>query len=401
MKYVPTNVTVSGNTITLECDVENGVFRKATSLSVAYAGLDAIGTGNIRDNCMDEGLYQYLDDRNDRAVNGKNSISHSSKDASGESIIGQNYPMYNWLASFRYQVTVPACEHSYTNGKCSVCGALDAHVEFYSLSLKGNIAVNYYMYIDEALAADPDGYMEFTTPRGGAVQIPVSQAVVQTVEGQKYYVFTATVAAKEMMDTIEGKFICGESQSEVFCYSVKEYADIILGDEAYAKAQPLVRAMLQYGAWAQKQFDYNEDKLPMEVSDLTEVTLADLEAFAPVLNQGTEKVKLVSSSLILKTETTLRLYFSGNLTATYNGSPLEVSFDEDVNLYYVDITNISAKNLGDTFTLEISDGTDTAQVSWCPLSYCYNILNKDADSELQNTVKALYLYNQAANAYFK
>ena len=402
VKYVPTNVTVSGSAITLECDAANGVFRKATSLSVAYAGLDAIGTGNIRDNCTDSGLYQYLDDRNDRAVSGNNSISHSSKDASGASIIGQNYPLYNWLASFRSQVTVPACEHSYTDGKCSVCGGLDAYVEFYSLSLKGNIAVNYYMYLDEAVAADPDGYMEFTTPRDGAVQIPVSQANVQTVDGQKYYVFTATVAAKEMMDTIQGQYICGESKSEIFYYSVKEYAEIILNDEAYAKVQPLVEAMLVYGAWAQKQFNYNEDNLPIEVSDLSQITADTLSKFKPLENQGTAAVSFYATSLILESETTMRLYFqcTKEPTITFRDKQLEVT-KIDGGYCYVDIPNISAKNLSDTFTLTVSDGAETTNVQCCPLSYCYNILSKETDSDLLNTVRALYLYNEAANNYFK
>ena len=270
------------------------------------------------------------------------------------------------------------------------------------------------MYLDEAVAADPDGYMEFTTPRDGAVQIPVSQANVQTVDGQKYYVFTATVAAKEMMDTIQGQYICGESKSEIFYYSVKEYAEIILNDEAYAKVQPLVEAMLVYGAWAQKQFGYNTDNLPVETENLEGITAETLANFAPAVTPNELNVKFIGSSLILETETTMRLYFQGTSqpTVSLGGNALAVTSQtmEGATVYYVDVKNIAAKNLSDSFILEVSDGTTTAEIAYCPLSYCYNVLDGSMDEKfddaealavLKNTVRALYLYNQAANNYFK
>ena len=94
----PTNVTVSGNEIILTLDGAN--LSSADSITVQYAGKNANGTGNIRDNCTDLGYYEYLDDSADKGISGDKSISHSSLDAEGNSIIGKNYPMYNWLASF-------------------------------------------------------------------------------------------------------------------------------------------------------------------------------------------------------------------------------------------------------------------------------------------------------------
>ena len=64
----------------------------------------------------------------------------------------------------------------------------------------------------------------------------------------------------------------------------------------------------------------------------------------------------------------------------------------------------SAKNLDDTFTIVIHDGTDEATISYCPMTYCYNVLTAGADvvgEAMVNTAKALYLYNQAANEYFQ
>ena len=95
----PTAVTVSGNEILIT--VPDGTkLLSANSITVQYAGSSASGTGNIRDNCTDLGYYKYLDDSADKGTSGDKTISHSSLDASGNSIVGKNYPMYNWLASF-------------------------------------------------------------------------------------------------------------------------------------------------------------------------------------------------------------------------------------------------------------------------------------------------------------
>ena len=51
------------------------------------------------------------------------------------------------------------------------------------------------------------------------------------------------------------------------------------------------------------------------------------------------------------------------------------------------------------FSISI-DGAEVGAVSYIPMSYCYSVLTGKADENLQNVVKALYLYNQAANAYF-
>ena len=97
----PSGVTVAGNEIVLT--VPDGTnLLSANSIIIQYAGKNAKGTGNIRDNCTDLGYYKYLDDSADKGTSGDKTISHSSLDAERNSIIGQNYPMYNWLASFSY-----------------------------------------------------------------------------------------------------------------------------------------------------------------------------------------------------------------------------------------------------------------------------------------------------------
>ena len=66
---------------------------------------------------------------------------------------------------------------------------------------------------------------------------------------------------------------------------------------------------------------------------------------------------------------------------------------------YLQLENIAAPNLDTLHTFTVTDGTDTYTVKACALSYAYTSV-KNGDSARQDLGKALYLYNQAANAYF-
>ena len=100
---VPTQVAICGDCIELTLPTD----LTSESVYLYYAGKNAAGTGNIRDNCTELGFYEYLDDSNDTGTGNNQSISHSALDADGHSIIGQKYPLYNWLSAFCYEVEVP------------------------------------------------------------------------------------------------------------------------------------------------------------------------------------------------------------------------------------------------------------------------------------------------------
>ena len=96
---VPTDISVSGDCITLTVPSD---LSAAETVYLYYAGKNAAGTGNIRDNCAELGFYEYLDDSSDIGTGKNQGVSYSALDASGHSLIGKKYPLYNWLASFCY-----------------------------------------------------------------------------------------------------------------------------------------------------------------------------------------------------------------------------------------------------------------------------------------------------------
>ena len=74
---------------------------------------------------------------------------------------------------------------------------------------------------------------------------------------------------------------------------------------------------------------------------------------------------------------------------------------KDGDRYVLTIHNIAAKDLDRMYTVTISANGETQEIHTCALSYCYTVLERGtASAEMQNISRALYLYNQAANAYF-
>ena len=168
------------------------------------------------------------------------------------------------------------------DGKCDDCGAIidgiGAKLAGYSLSLTGNIGVNFYMELSDDVVNDASAYMNFTLPNGTTSKVYVSgthedgsTATTDTTvkNGVTYYVFTCEVAAKEMTSDIKAQMIGnnGEKKGTVYTYTVKEYADYILShmsaeesDISKATIQ-LVKGMLNYGGAAQIYFVFKTDKL--------------------------------------------------------------------------------------------------------------------------------------------
>ncbi len=295
------------------------------------------------------------------------------------------------------------------SGYCDTCNCQMEITRLYScsISLKGNIAINYYMILSDSVAADENAYMQFTMVDGEIIKLPVSRSVKTVLEGVTFYVFTCEVDAMEMTDQVVSQFFYEGGSTQEHAYSVQTYAHNMLKNKSNEKLETLIKAMLHYGAASQIHFEYNTDKLAnagLEVPDYSNMTI---QGFETPESQGTDLAKLYATSLLLMSETTLRFFFrldssAETFSATYDGQSLEVL--ERDGLYYVDVVGIAAKDLDEYVTITISDGVNTADVTSNPMSYCRSVFNNSTgafDRELKDLVAALYLYNQAANEYFK
>ena len=307
-----------------------------------------------------------------------------------------------------YTATAELDGNTYTDTNTAFADGIGASLVGHSISLDGDIAVNFYMELSDSVVAHRDtAYMHFTIPTGKTTteqDILVKDARIVESGDKTYYVFKCRVAAKEMTSEIKAQMIDGDQHGTEYTYSVKEYADYLLEHaderEDLARAVPLVKAMLNYGAYSQVYFDKNPSALANadleereKILDNVTIDIAD-----PVIGELPDGTTFVGASLSLKSETTLSLYFKSGekLAFSCDGYTVEKATSADYQI--ARIRGIKAKHIGDILTLKIN-GSEA--ISYSPLNYCKNMLDGGTTNEkLINVVKALYFYRQAADAYF-
>ena len=290
-----------------------------------------------------------------------------------------------------------------------------------SLSLDGDIGINFYMILAKNVVKQAENaYMQFTLPDGTVQKVEVNKADIDTTttSGKTYYVFRCDVAAKEMTDTIKAQvFLNGVAQGKEYNYSVKDYADALINNSSsnadYEKAKDLVSAMLDYGAYSQAYFKYNTNNPAAEIDANTKAKIGAVaaddinkkyESSTTVLPGG---VTFSGVNLELESTTTLNLYFTADKELTFTDSEgTELEQKKAGSYTQVIIPGIAAKDLDKDFKVTIkADGDSTDySVTYSPMIYCYNVLDRNEDANrtpaLKDLIRALYLYNKEANTYF-
>lgn len=153
-------------------------------------------------------------------------------------------------AGTTYYTTVitNSCSHeSYENGVCTNCGTPEpVQVTGMDMLLSDDLKVNFYLNVKSAV----------TVTVGDDVYTYTAEELKATDDG--LYVATVSVAAAQMTDEIT---VLVEGCDEAKTYTVRQYADKLLADEAYAEYHALVKEMLNYGGHAQVYFGHNTTDL--------------------------------------------------------------------------------------------------------------------------------------------
>ena len=328
---------------------------------------------------------------------------------------------YTPLSAEKHTRTCNCCHyeieelHSFDLDDNCVCGYSSqesgTHLKGYSLSLAEDISLNFYVDFSENDITNGDPYVEFTIPsESSSVTKKVyvksktgEERELARVDTGNTYIFKCPVAAKEMTSEISAQVIYDDTEGKQYKYSVKKYADHILkneeGDPEYTKAEALVKAMLNYGAYSQTYFGRNTTMLanyglkPYEIS-LGQVQINHDGYSVTSLPDG---VTLAGTSIYLKSGTTLSLYFkntSGNdVSFKLDGKPILPK--ENNGFLQIDITDIKAVELMNDFTISVGE---SGTVKYSVMNYCQSVAQTGTEN-LRNVVKALYKYAQAAKDY--
>lgn len=300
-----------------------------------------------------------------------------------------------------------------------------AYFTGHSLSLKGDIGVNFYVDLtaDEAANATVD----FSWIAEGVTKT-ASADLSQAEHKDIGYKAICDVAPAEMTCEVTATLTIGGETEEVNTYSAARYAGVILNDPDFAadyilaennrgkngterleQLQRLVASMLHLGAAAQQAFTVN-------LNDLADADLDEQYATAPVspddirvaaadMTANLDKYGLAynGSSLICEANTSLRHYYrivnqslfdAVRGGVTFNGSPVDYH-TKDGEIYF-ELKDISAADLDTEMTLTIGDDA----YAYSALHYVKRALQPDqTDEAVRQLATTIYWYNQYANAF--
>ena len=242
-----------------------------------------------------------------------------------------------------------------------------------SASLDGTIGFNIYVSADDSYEWDK---------------------TVNDVQGVEIenglYKFTYQVAAKDMDKKIN--FTVNDKIDVTV--SVSDYL-AVLSKSDNESLKNLADSMSVYGDAAKAYFS-GEAVAEQTVTD-------DLSVYDFTLGTMPEGISYYGSSLILKSETTIRHYFKlaeGKEISDYTFSVdgMTVTPTEKQGYYCIDIKNVRAEKLGTSFNVSVNG--EEVITNYSALSYVYKVMESDStDYNLKNLVKALYIYNRNALAY--
>ena len=305
------------------------------------------------------------------------------------------------------------------DGKCDDCGAIidgiGAKLAGYSLSLTGNIGVNFYMELSDQIIADKDAYMQFTLPNGTVTKVLVSEAQTNTtINAEKtYYRFPCEVASYEMTQDIKAQMFDGNGKcGKEYTYTVRDYAQYLINHvDLYVDAVPFAMAMLNYGACSQKYFNKAVDDLANKYLTEEEQEIPDrfdgyINGFVAEKVENDVLGQFAGLSMVLKSETTLNIFYEpkegvdvSKLTFSVDGK--EITPVKRGQYYILSLENIKANELGNSKTFTVTDGTNTLTGDYCAMMYCYQVLQAKEGTyadDLVTLVKAFSDYAYTAQS---
>ncbi|MBR2213047.1 MAG: hypothetical protein IJ889_01265 [Eubacterium sp.] len=318
-----------------------------------------------------------------------------------------------------------------------------------NILVDGLIGVTLWVDLDASTEAEREAYsMQFTLDDhtgSGEVQTAEYDST-KTVEnpstGDTYYGFTfEDVKAPQMADEITAELLQdGDEVGVEKVYSVEQYAENMINkDNTKQDYKDFLRPMLNYGAFAQKYFNYNKSDLANKNNDMSDTVYEQtvdpkyemstegglsgiaVKHFGMALNDGVDlHFEFTADSNVNMDEYTAVLNDDPNKEPMFiddNDQPtheLVMPFTEletqGVKTYYVNVYNIPAHRYDDTMTVTLykkSDPATTFKIHFSVLSYAYEIIEKDADvpegivkEDLVNLLKSMVLYNVWAEKYF-
>ena len=292
-----------------------------------------------------------------------------------------------------------------------------------SLSLSDNIGFNIYMRISDDVLSDDGAMMIITNSDGKVIKKLISSYETTTYQDKPVKKIVSMVPAAKMSGKLSFKILKSDGiESSTYICSVMDYANEMIKkadtDNECKKALPLVKAMLNYGAYSQIYFGEDNTNLAnaiLKADNTATIKSEDIIKSITYSEQGlfsNKDLEYMGSSLICESDTSLKLYFNNKNKLTekqikgrYDISTLDKNkHDYDIgvdgSIFWIKIKGIKPAELGNVYGVNLVSDDGSVIVETSPYVYVKKAL-ESGDSRLQNLCKAMWAYGQAAREYEK
>ena len=291
-----------------------------------------------------------------------------------------------------------------------------AFITGHTISLKDEIAVNFYANINDA-----DNLTATYSYGTNGYSVEADAVITDTTENNANKKITCLVNARSMTDDINLVVKSGNDPILADSYQIYKYAGDLANADAKYKA--LMCAMLNYGGAVQEFFGYNTDNkassyIAQVDSDWDEADYAPTQK----LELGGEYNSTVRSAdiaekftnigltyngatMVTTGKTAFRLFFSGSnhpnavytLDPTEDGTVLEWKNSKTASRgKYIEINGISAKNIFKDYNITFGSGDNAIEFRYNAADY-FNFAFDNEDVKLHDLMVAMLIYSGAAN----
>ena len=288
-----------------------------------------------------------------------------------------------------------------------------------SVSFEGKMFLNTYITLSEEIMADQDAYVAVTFNNETAMHsIP---DLLSTLDDKgrvrvQQEAFAAMMHDEMTLQVFNGyhepqKLTLKESSAEftVFKHSIAAYLKDRQVSSTSDEMRALARAAELYGIAAQRYFNYHTEQFTAEdlaaVEASAESTVVPHEYAEFLTGELPEGITKYTKTVLFESDHTLRLYFylqdkdRDKYTFRLNGEIAE-PLKKSGGKYYIEQPDIASGLLSNIYVFSVSDGTDTCTIEASAFSYAYDRQEYSENVNMQVLAKLLYLYGNAAEAYF-
>ncbi len=286
-------------------------------------------------------------------------------------------------------------------------------------SFDGKLFLNTYIVLSENVKADADAYVSVTF---NDVTTKFSVAdLLEDVDTQGRVRVRQEVFAAMMRDVMTLQLFNGQDEAQMltykettdvtdgFQYSVLDYLKDRQENSSNPEMVELARAAELYGIASQVYFNYKTEQLTADDIQKMKAEAATItipSTFAEELT-GTlpAGISRRTKTVMFQSDNALRqnFYFADTdlwkYTFKLNGKTVAPTRRAS-GQYYVEQQNIASGLLSTVYTFTVTDGTNTFTIKSSALGYAYDRQENSTNQDMINLAKLLYLYSQAADAYF-